>query len=75
MSDYIKVKDNDSLVRDAKTGAILNIDQSEYENFRIKALANKNMKTRLDLQEKDIQEIKSDIADIKQLLLALFANK
>jgi hypothetical protein len=61
---YIPVEGNPGLVRDSATGAIINIDKSK---------ANKARKAREAIlkEKEEIQELKSDVAEIKSLLKQL----
>lgn len=61
---YIKVRDNPDLVRDTKSGAILNIN----EEMILKARERKRKKKQ---EQEELEKMKSDISDIKNLLHAL----
>jgi hypothetical protein len=64
MKNYIPVKGNSSLARDPKTGAIVNINTLEINAAR----------ERKALKEKDkqeLQQLKNEVAEIKQLLIKL----
>lgn len=68
--DYYKVEGYDSLVRDARTGAIINIDKSSFEDtYKIR-------KNNLNLNRlhSDVEDLKNEIADIKNLLKELIRN-
>jgi hypothetical protein len=68
--DYYKVEGHDSLVRDARTGAIINTDKSLFED------AYKIRKNNLNLKRlhSDVEDLKNEIADIKNLLIELIRN-
>ena len=68
---FVKIQDRDSLVRDMTSGAIINTDTSEYQNYLIKRTAFKKMKEQLYENSEEIAEIKNDISEIKQLLISL----
>ena len=61
---YIPVEGSPGLVRDSGTGAIINIDKNK---------ANKARKAREAIlkEKEEIQELKSDVAEIKSLLKQL----
>jgi hypothetical protein len=61
---YIKVRDNPNLVRDLKSGAILNID----EDMILKARERKRKKKQ---DQEELEKMKSDITEIKDLLSSL----
>lgn len=73
--NYIKVEGHDGLVRDPLTGAILNTNKGDYESYvqaRNYALSRENEISR---QSEEINNIKQDVSEIKDLLLQLLANK
>ena len=61
--DYLKVEGHDGLVRDQKTGAILNLDDSAIEARR----KSKHLGSALD----DINMLKNEVSEIKSLLREL----
>jgi type IV secretory pathway component VirB8 len=64
MANYLKVEGSSSLVRDADTKAILNNNNTEYQNY----LRKREM---LIMNQNEINNIKEDILQIKQMLCAL----
>ena len=71
MKNFVKIKDRDSLVRDMTSRAIINTDTAEYQNYLIKRSASQKMKEQLQQNSEEIAEIKTDISEIKQLLISL----
>jgi hypothetical protein len=68
MNDYIKVKDNNALLRDQKSNAIVNDSKYEYEKYmRLKKLK-ENEVNRVKNIENEIDSIKDDVNEIKNLL-------
>lgn len=70
MNEYIKVKDNQDLVRDIKSSALLNTDTlalKAYKQKKIKELQLENI-------FKEHEELKKDINDIKDLLKELLGR-
>ncbi len=66
---YRKVEGKTNLARDKDTNAIINTDTTGYQSYlsnREKLLSDKE---RIDNLEGQIHEIKSDLGDIKDLLL------
>lgn len=64
MENYIPVNGNSSLARDPKTGAIVNINTQEINDARErKAARNKD--------KQEFQQLKTEVAEIKQLLKQL----
>lgn len=71
MEGLVKIQDRESLVRDLSSGAIINTDKTEYENYLVKRNVSKQMKTQIQENSQEIAEIKNDISEIKQLLISL----
>jgi hypothetical protein len=67
----VKIQDRESLVRDMTSGAIINTDKTEYENYLVRRNASKQMKMQIEKNSEEIAEIKNDISEIKQLLISL----
>jgi hypothetical protein len=61
---YIKVKDHADLVRDNKSGAILNIDDAALNKYK----EEREEKRRLLSVMKENQNLRSEVDDIKKLL-------
>ena len=57
----IKVKGHSNLYRDENTGSIINCDTTNYNQY-VNSLAQK------DLRKKELDEMKKDIEEIKNLL-------
>ena len=53
---YVKVKDRNDLVRDSRTGCIINTSKSQYNEY----LSNR------DVREKETQSMKQDLDDLKK---------
>ena len=68
---HTNVEGHADLVRDNSTGAILNNDSSQYNQYL--ALRNKRKQgtNRIDNMENDLKSLKDDINEIKTLLRAL----
>jgi hypothetical protein len=64
---YVKVKDNENLVRDSYSKAILNTDSSALERHKRKVEAAKKEK----LQQDRINNLEQELAHIKELLQKL----
>jgi hypothetical protein len=75
MGQLLKVEQNTSLVRDVSSNAILNNNTSDYQNY-IKnkqiALSKTNEVSR---QAEQINNLKQDMAEIKQMLATLIKGK
>lgn len=64
MDNYIKVDGQPSLVRDRNSGAIININTTEFEKARLAKQAKKR-------QEQKLQDLENDVIEIKSLLRQL----
>lgn len=64
----IPVKGHPDLYRDEISGAILNCDDTSYQNY----IQNKNLKQAQKLSEKnEIEQLKKDVTEMKSLLMEL----
>ncbi|MAH09428.1 MAG: hypothetical protein CL961_07155 [Euryarchaeota archaeon] len=68
--DYIKVKDHDSLLRDPRTGAIVNTNRSEF----LKHVEARRKMSRIETVVDDINNLKDEVSEIKALLRELIKN-
>lgn len=64
MSRFVKVKDHPDLVRDTVTGAILNNNKEKIRETKSRLNQEKRFET-------EINNLKSDVSDIKQMLSKL----
>jgi hypothetical protein len=67
---YVKVKDGNGLVRDMNTKAILNTNKDEYQKYieRKRVIENKN--NEFLKQSEDINNMKKDVQELKEMLTA-----
>jgi hypothetical protein len=61
----IPVKDK-PLARDERSGAIINMDDSAYESYKLKQLAVQRQKEEQNQVRREINTIKQDLEQIKQ---------
>jgi len=59
--DLIPVKNNKQLCRDPESGAIVNVSNSEYEDY----IHRKQQKLS---EREEIENLKSDVSDIKDMM-------
>jgi hypothetical protein len=71
---FLKVEGMDGLVRDPHTHAILNTNNKEYENYIARRDAAKAQKMQLEQQAEQIEELRNDMGEIKQML-SILINK
>lgn len=66
---FAKVENHNNLFRDMETNAIINTDNKSYNEYlRRKALAQQKEADQIN-DRKEIENMKNDIAEIKQMLL------
>jgi hypothetical protein len=72
---YLKVTGNTDLVRDAESRAIINTSDNGYNEYMNKRNMQLYQRDLIARQNNEIQMLKNDISDIKQMLLTLINNK
>ena len=65
--DFLKVRGHSDLIRDVKNNAILNNDKKSLDKYK----EERDEKLKLNKVIEENNSLKKDIADIKNLLLAL----
>ena len=68
MEKYLKVKSEDSLVRDVDSNAIVNQDKSEFDKFLELSQKKYEEKVKFDNMRSDLDSLKQDMDEIKTLL-------
>ena len=68
---HTNVEGHADLIRDNSTGAILNNDTSQYNQYLSQRAKRKQGGERIDNMENDLKSLKNDINEIKSLLRAL----
>ena len=71
LDNVTKVEDNPDLVRDPYSHAIVNTNKSAYKNAIAAAKAAKAKNMKLEHAEKDINNLKQEMSEIKGLLQEL----
>ena len=69
--DYVKVKDNEHLIRNTNSNRIVNTNKSEYEEYITRRKLKKSEKNKVDNLERDISTLRNEITEIKDLLRSL----
>ena len=70
----VKVENEVNLYRDLKSGAIVNTDDSARRAYLQQREAALKQRNATDQNAKDIEELKGEISDIKQMLTLILAN-
>jgi Skp family chaperone for outer membrane proteins len=69
--ELVQIKTNSSLSRDISSGAVINTNRAEYENYLQKRRTSAEIRDKIQKHSEEITEIKHDLSDIKQMLLTL----
>jgi len=72
---FSKVEGNSNLVREKETGAIINVNSSEYQSYIINSRKILTERKKSESVEEELNDIKNDINEIKNLLRSLTQNK
>ena len=75
MGQLLKVEQNTSLVRDVSSNAILNNNTSDYQNYIKNKQIALSKTNELSRQAEQINNLKQDMAEIKQMLTMLTKGK
>lgn len=68
MNNLIKVEGERHLYKDANTGVVLNNDKAGYEAYLAQCNINKAKREQMNSVQEEIDSMKDDIAEIKQIL-------
>jgi wobble nucleotide-excising tRNase len=71
MQGFVKIENADGLVRDLSSGAVINTNRTEYENYLNKRKVNKDLHEQIKQNADKITKIESDMSEIKQLLISI----
>ena len=74
MTDRLKVDSDTSLYRDMSNGAIINSNKKEYDKFMELSKRKLMEKQEMDKLKDEVKDMKSDIREIKSLLLSIAKN-
>lgn len=66
--NYSKIEGHDHLLRDLKTGAIINTNINEYESYIRSKRVKENELKKINNLENEVASIKNDLSEIKDLL-------
>ena len=69
--EFVKIQDSDSLIRDLSSGAVINTNTTDYQNYLARKNSSKDMKQQIKQNSDKIKQIESDVSEIKQLLITL----
>ena len=72
--DFVKVKDQPNLMRDPVSNAILNDNQSDYDEYVARREAANKAKEKSSNMEEDLANLKGEMNEIKSLLKELVSK-
>ena len=68
---YIKVKDNNHLLRNTDSNCIVNTNKSEYEKYLKLREQKQNEVSKVENIERDISTLRNEITEIKDMLRSI----
>lgn len=71
MTDYLKIEDAPDLVKDTRSGAILNINVKALEAYRKR----REKLSKVDTLENKVASLEKTINELKSLVIAVLAEK
>jgi len=74
-SDLIPVTDREGWFRDPDSHAIVNCNKSQYEQYMASYNKRENKEKAFTTLQKEVSGLKSDISDMKSMLLQLVEKK
>jgi hypothetical protein len=75
MQQFLKVDGHNGLVRDMSTGAIINTNKSEYEEYMARKRMAEQREAEISKHSEDINILKNELQDIKSMLLEILQKK
>lgn len=73
--NYIKVKDKNNLEREVGSNGIVNTDNENYQKYLETYRQKYQERKRLESLENQVQDMRADLSDIKNLLLKIVENE
>jgi hypothetical protein len=75
MEGFVKIQNKEGLIRDLSSGAVINTNRTDYENYLQKINAEKDLKNQIKNNSDKIEKIESDVTEIKEMLAMLIKGK
>ena len=69
--EFIKVKDNEHLIKNTKSNCIINTNKAEYEEYLTRRKLKQSEKQKVENIERDISTLRNEITEIKDMLRSL----
>jgi hypothetical protein len=75
MEGFVKIQNKDGLIRDLSSGAVINTNRTDLENYLQKRNAAKELNQQIKQNSDKIEKIESDVTEIKEMLAMLIKGK
>jgi len=75
MEGFVNIQNKEGLVRDLSTGAVINTNRTDYENYLQRKNAVKQLNNQIKQNTDKIEKIESDVTEIKEMLAMLIKGK
>jgi hypothetical protein len=75
MEGFVKIQNKDGLIRDLSSGAVINTNRTDRENYLQKRNATKELNQQIKQNSDKIEKIESDVTEIKEMLAMLIKGK
>jgi predicted RNase H-like nuclease (RuvC/YqgF family) len=75
MEGFVNIQNKEGLVRDLSTGAVINTNRTDYENYLQRKNAVKQLNNQIKQNSDKIEKIESDVTEIKEMLAMLIKGK
>ena len=72
---HIPVKNTDNWYRNSETGSVLCSDSDTYQKYMAAYKSDKQKQEDFNTLQNEVSELKTDVSDIKSLLLTLVQSK
>ena len=69
MTEFLKVIGHDGLVRDTSSGAIINTNKTEYEEYKARMREAEERENAISQHTIEINNMKNELQEIKSLIL------
>lgn len=75
MHKFVKIENNEALVRDMSTNAVINASHDKIADYNAKKAASALRDSMIQKNQEEINDMKKDISDIKEMLTLLIRGK
>ncbi len=75
MEKFLKVEGHNGLVRDMSTGAIINTNRTEYDEYMARKRQAEQREMEISKHSEDINILKNEMQEIKSMILQLLQKK